>query len=62
MDTGVVKYYNNEKGYSFITRDNGREDVFVHQSDIEGTGYRYLLRGEPVEFIDVDDTGPAIQG
>jgi cold shock CspA family protein len=46
---GRVKVFNSEKGWGFITSDDG-EDVFVHQSNIEGEGFRYLLPGEPVEF------------
>ncbi|MFB4283858.1 DUF3825 domain-containing protein [Nonomuraea sp. MTCD27] len=55
MATGIVKYYNNDKGFGFIARDDDGEDIFVHHSDIEGGGYRYLLRGEPVEFADYED-------
>lgn len=50
MPTGVVKMFQVEKGFGFITPDNGDSDVFVHQSKIVGSGFRYLLPGEPVEF------------
>lgn len=46
---GVVKWFNADKGYGFIERD-GDEDVFVHYSAIEGSGYRSLVEGEEVEF------------
>ncbi|GAB4515883.1 MAG: cold-shock protein [Anaerolineae bacterium] len=46
---GVVKWFNSEKGYGFISRDNGA-DVFVHYSAIQGSGYRNLEQGERVEF------------
>ncbi|RMF82144.1 MAG: cold-shock protein [Chloroflexi bacterium] len=47
--TGTVKWFNPEKGYGFISRDEG-PDVFVHYSAIRGTGYRSLNEGEEVEF------------
>jgi CspA family cold shock protein len=46
---GTVKWFNNEKGYGFITVDGG-EDVFVHYTGIEGDGYRSLTDGQRVEF------------
>ncbi len=48
-ETGTVKWFNNQKGYGFITRENG-EDVFVHYSSIRGEGYRTLEEGMKVEF------------
>ena len=47
--TGTVKFFNAEKGYGFISREQG-EDVFVHYSNIEGRGYRSLEEGQKVEF------------
>ncbi|RMG84324.1 MAG: cold shock domain-containing protein [Chloroflexi bacterium] len=47
---GTVKWFNAEKGYGFIRRDEGGADVFVHYSAIQGSGYRSLEEGEPVEF------------
>ncbi|NOX62961.1 MAG: cold-shock protein [Chloroflexi bacterium] len=49
-ETGTVKWFNDAKGYGFIERDNGAEDVFVHYSAIEGHGYRSLKEGQRVEF------------
>lgn len=46
---GIVKWFNNSKGYGFIGRDDG-PDVFVHYSAITGDGYRSLNEGDPVEF------------
>ncbi|MFQ3565750.1 MAG: cold-shock protein [Aggregatilineales bacterium] len=47
--TGTVKWFNGEKGYGFITPDEG-PDVFVHYSEIQGSGYRTLNEGDKVEF------------
>ncbi|MFP5378103.1 MAG: cold-shock protein [Acidimicrobiia bacterium] len=47
--TGTVKFFNAEKGFGFISRDGG-DDVFVHYSNIEGSGYRSLDEGQQVEF------------
>ena len=49
MDKGTVKWFNVDKGYGFITRENG-PDVFVHYSSISGDGYRSLSEGDEVEF------------
>ncbi|HYC60270.1 MAG TPA: cold shock domain-containing protein [Thermoanaerobaculia bacterium] len=48
-ETGVVKWFNNDKGYGFIKRNTG-EDVFCHHSAIQASGYRTLNEGERVEF------------
>ncbi|HUP61759.1 MAG TPA: cold-shock protein [Thermoanaerobaculia bacterium] len=48
-ETGVVKWFNNDKGYGFIKRSTG-EDVFVHHSSIQASGYRTLNEGERVDF------------
>jgi len=50
---GVVKWFNAQKGFGFIQRDNG-PDVFVHHSAIQSSGYRELNEGERVEFSIVD--------
>jgi cold shock protein len=57
MATGTVKFFNAEKGYGFISQDEG-EDVFVHFSNIQGTGYRSLTDGQRVEF----DVAPGRKG
>lgn len=49
MEKGTVKWFNNAKGYGFITRQNG-EDLFVHFKSIIGEGYKTLKQGEVVEF------------
>ena len=50
MASGTVKWFNSEKGFGFITRENGEKDVFVHHSAIQGGGFRTLNEGERVEF------------
>jgi len=55
--TGTVKFFNAEKGYGFISRDDG-PDVFVHFSNIQGDGYRSLDDGQRVEF----DVAPGRKG
>jgi len=49
MATGTVKWFNDKKGFGFISQDNG-DDVFVHQTSIEGEGFRTLAEGDKVEF------------
>ncbi|XXG40319.1 hypothetical protein AAC387_Pa01g1065 [Persea americana] len=73
--TGTVKWFNGQKGFGFITPDDGSEDLFVHQSSIRTDGYRSLAEGEAVEYVveqggdgrtkAVDVTGPegsSVQG
>lgn len=50
MPSGIVKWFNNAKGYGFVTPDTGEEDVFVHFSAIEMDGYKSLKEGQAVEF------------
>jgi CspA family cold shock protein len=49
MATGTVKWFNDSKGYGFIAQENG-EDVFVHFSAIQGSGFRTLVEGQRVSF------------
>jgi CspA family cold shock protein len=57
LATGTVKFFNAEKGYGFISREDG-DDVFVHYSNIQGSGYRSLDEGQRVEF----DVAPGRKG
>ena len=50
MAIGTVKWFNNEKGYGFITPDGGGKDLFVHFSNIAGEGYRSLQDNQKVEY------------
>lgn len=50
MPSGVVKWFNNAKGYGFVTPNEGEDDVFVHFSAIEMDGYKTLKEGQAVEF------------
>ena len=59
MEKGTVKWFNNAKGYGFITRENG-EDLFVHFKSISGDGYKTLKQGEQVQF-DVEEGQKGLQ-
>lgn len=50
MNNGTVKWFNEGKGYGFISNDNGTEDVFVHFSAIQGDGYKSLSEGQRVTY------------
>ncbi len=56
MTTGTVKWFNESKGFGFITPDDGSKDVFVHFSSISGGGFKTLAEGQNVSF-DVE-SGP----
>ena len=50
MATGTVKWFNDAKGYGFITPDDGGEDLFAHFSEIQGSGFKTLKDGQRVTF------------
>ena len=50
MDTGTVKFYNDQKGFGFITPDDGGKDVFVHSTALERAGMRGLSEGQKVSY------------
>jgi CspA family cold shock protein len=59
MANGTVKWFNAEKGYGFITVDEGGQDVFVHYSNIDMSGFRVLEEGQTVEFtVGTGQKGP----
>jgi cold shock protein len=55
MLTGKVKWFNDQKGFGFITPDDGSEDIFVHHSTIESDGFRTLQENQAVEFESAKD-------
>ena len=50
MARGKVKWFNDQKGYGFITPDDGGNDCFVHHKEIQGEGFKSLSEGQEVEF------------
>ncbi len=59
MATGIVKWFNETKGYGFITPQDGGKDVFVHHSSIVGSGFKTLQEGQVVSFeIETAPKGP----
>jgi CspA family cold shock protein len=60
--TGLVKWFNDDKGFGFITPEGGAKDCFVHHSAIQGNGFKTLREGERVEFDVVQgQKGPAAE-
>jgi CspA family cold shock protein len=55
METGTVKFYNDQKGYGFIAPDKGGKDVFVHATALERAGMRGLREGQKVSFDTAED-------
>ncbi len=49
--TGIVKWFNNVKGFGFITMDDDKGDIFVHYTGITGAGFRKLVEGDRVRFV-----------
>jgi CspA family cold shock protein len=57
MKQGTVKWFNETKGFGFITPNDGSRDVFVHHTAIQKQGFRTLAEGEPVQFEEVAGNG-----
>ena len=51
MSTGTVKWYSEQKGYGYISPDDGGENIFVHYTDIVGSGFRSLKEGQRVSYV-----------
>ena len=63
MTQGTVKWFNAEKGFGFISPDDGSADVFVHYSEIQGNGFRTLEENQKVEFeVGQGQKGPQAMG
>ena len=62
MARGTVKWFNGDKGYGFITPEDGSKDLFVHFSEIQGSGFKSLDEGQHVEFeVGQGQKGPQAQ-
>ena len=62
MAQGTVKWFNDSKGFGFISLEDGSKDVFVHHSAIQGDGFKTLSEGQRVEFDEVQgQKGPAAE-
>lgn len=60
MATGTVKWFSDQKGFGFITPDEGDKDLFVHQTSIDGNGFRSLAEGAKVSYdVEQGPKGPA---
>ncbi len=59
MATGKVKWFNDQKGFGFITPEDGSKDLFVHHTSIQGTGFKTLSENQAVEFdVEQSEKGP----